>query len=279
MSADFTDLRARVLSAAAMIAIGAGALWAGGYAFAALAVVVAGLMGWELYRMVAPEAPAGRAEAHGLVAAILVAVFSFAWGGWASAVALVAAAGIVAVRAPRDRAIFGAYFALILLAGHGLIAIRALPGAGAALVLAILLIVIASDVGGYFGGRLIGGPKFWPAVSLKKTWSGTVVGWILAVVAIWVFVNLHARISGLGQGGLVTLGPLAAAAVVVLAFVGQMGDIAESAIKRRYGVKDSSNLIPGHGGVLDRFDALIAVTAVVFLLLLLIGEPTVPGTT
>lgn len=277
MSADFGDLRARVLSAVAMIAIGAGALWAGGYVFAALAVVVAGLMGWELYRMLAPEAPAGRAEAHGLVAAVLVAVFSFAWGGWASVVALIAAAGIVAVRAPRDRVIFGAYFALIVLAGHGLIVIRALPGAGAALVLTILLIVIASDVGGYFGGRLIGGPKFWPRVSPKKTWSGTVVGWALAVVAVWLFVNANTALTGIGHGWVVTLGPLATVAVVVLAFVGQMGDIAESAIKRRYGVKDSSALIPGHGGVLDRFDALIAVTVVVLILLLLIGAPVVPG--
>lgn len=277
MSADFGDLRARVLSAVAMIAVGAGALWAGGYVFAALAVVVAGLMGWELYRMLAPEAPAGRAEAHGLVAAVLVAVFSFAWGGWASVVALIAAAGIVAVRAPRDRVIFGAYFALIVLAGHGLIVIRALPGAGAALVLTILLIVIASDVGGYFGGRLIGGPKFWPRVSPKKTWSGTVVGWGLAVVAVWLFANANTARIGIGHGWVVTLGPLATVAVVVLAFVGQMGDIAESAIKRRYGVKDSSTLIPGHGGVLDRFDALIAVTVVVLILLLLIGAPVVPG--
>lgn len=275
MSADFSDLKTRVLSAVAMIAVGAAALWAGGYVFAALAILVAGLMGWELYRMIAPDAPGARAEAHGLVAAILVAVFSFAWGGWASVVALVAASGIVAVRAPRDRLIFGAYFALILVAAHGLIVIRALPGAGAPLVLMILTIVIASDVGGYFGGRLIGGPKFWPKVSPKKTWSGTVVGWVLAVAAVWLFVTVHAWIAGAGSAAV--LGPVQIAFVVILAFVGQMGDIAESAIKRRYGVKDSSDLIPGHGGVLDRFDALIAVSAVVLLFLLLVGAPAVPG--
>jgi phosphatidate cytidylyltransferase len=245
MSTAFSDLQTRLLSAAVMIAVGASALWVGGWVFAALAVVIAGLMAWELYRMVVPEAPPGRAEAHAVVVAVLVAVFSLSWHGWISVAALVLAAVLLSARVPRHRKMFGAYLALILLAGHGLIELR--EGPGLAWVLWLLGVVIASDVAGYFAGRLIGGAKFWPRLSPKKTWSGTVAGWVLAALVGAAFVP----VLDTGWG----LVPLSAA----LAFAGQMGDIAESAIKRREGVKDSSSLIPGHGGVMDRFDALVAV--------------------
>ena len=245
MTAALADLRARVLSAAAMLVVGAGALWAGGWVFAALAILVSGLMTWELHRMTVPEAPPGRAEAHGAVAAVLVAVFSFTWGGWVSVSGLVLGAVLLAARVPRHRKMFGAYLALILLAGHALIDLRV--GQGAVWVLWLIAVVVASDVAGYFAGRLLGGPKFWPAVSPKKTWSGTVAGWLLAA-------GVGAAFMGPLEAGW-GLVPLSA----LLAFAGQMGDIAESAIKRREGVKDSSSLIPGHGGVMDRFDALIAV--------------------
>lgn len=247
----FGDLGVRLASAAAMIVLGAGAVWAGGLPFAALAIVLAGLMGWELYRMMQPNAPQGRAEAHGVVAAVLVAVFSFTWGGMMSLAGLLTGAGLLALRMPRDRLVFGAYLALILVAAHGLILMR--EGFGLIWVLWLILIVIGSDVAGYFAGRLLGGPKFWPRISPKKTWSGTVAGWLVAAVIGVGF----AQAMGVGAG-LVVLSML-------LSLAGQMGDIAESAIKRRVGVKDSSNLIPGHGGVLDRFDALIAVAALAWL--------------
>jgi phosphatidate cytidylyltransferase len=248
----FADLRTRVLSALVIAAVGLGALWLGGHVFALLAIALAGLMTWELYRMMIPDAPPARAEAHGVAAAIVVAVFTYAWGGWVSVLGLLAAAALVAARAPRDALIFGAYLALILLAGHGLIALR--WDYGLAWVLWLILIVIGSDVAGYFAGRLLGGPKFWPRVSPKKTWSGTVAGWVVGALVGLAFMPV------LGAGvGLVALS-------VLLAVAGQMGDIAESAIKRRAGVKDSSDLIPGHGGVLDRFDAMIAVALAALLM-------------
>jgi len=275
MAVEFGDLRARVLSALAMVGVGAVAIWAGGLVFAGLAILVAGLMAWELYRMMTPEAPPGRAEAHGVAAAVLVAVFSFTWGGVVSASGLVLGAILIAARVPRDRWIFGAYLTLILVAAHGLIVLRGLPEVGLALILLLVLIVIASDVGGYFGGRILGGPKFWPKVSPKKTWSGTVVGWLLACVAVWACARLlfWIGVDTPATTHLILLfywfQPLVYLPLVLLAFVGQMGDIAESAIKRRYGIKDSSNLIPGHGGVLDRFDALIAVAAFALVAFLL----------
>ena len=250
--ARFSDLQARALSALVMVVVGAVALWLGGVTFSLLAVALAGAMGWELYRMMVPEAPFGRAEAHGVVAAVLVAVFTLVWLGPTSILALAAGAGLLALRMPRDKWIFGLYLLLILTAVHGLILLREIYGL--AFVLWLVCVVIASDVAGYFAGRLIGGPKFWPRVSPKKTWSGTVAGWICAALVGAGF----AYATGMPWA----IVPLSA----LLALAGQLGDIAESAIKRRTGVKDSSNLIPGHGGVLDRFDAMIAVAALALLL-------------
>jgi phosphatidate cytidylyltransferase len=252
-SGRFADLRARCLSALVMAAVGAAAVWAGGYVFWALAAALAGVMVWELHRMLVPAAPDHRAQSEGVAAAIVVGVFSLSWGGLPALIAMFISATILAWRldrtAPVPRWVYGAYLALILSAAHGLIALR--EGFGPLFVLWLVLVVIASDVAGYFVGRLVGGPKFWARVSPKKTWSGTVAGWLAAAaVGAWF------------DPGLALLS-------VLLAFAGQMGDIAESALKRRAGVKDSSSLIPGHGGFLDRFDAMIAVAALAWVIVLL----------
>ena len=249
---DFTDLRARSLSALVMAVVGLGGLWLGGLVFGLLAVALAALMAWELHRMVAPEMPEGAALGNGLAAALLVAAFTLWGGGWLALVGFVAGSVVLALRVPRDRRVFGLYLMLIMTSVHALFVLR--EGFGLAFVLWLVAVVIASDVAGYFAGRTFGGPKFWPRISPKKTWSGTVAGWLLA--------------AAVGAGFVAALGwpwpvvPLS----VVLAFAGQMGDIAESAIKRHEGVKDSSHLIPGHGGVLDRFDAMMAVAALALLL-------------
>ena len=124
-----------------------------------------------------------------------------------------------------------------------------------------MLVVVVTDVAGYFAGRIIGGPKFWPAVSPKKTWAGTTAGWLAAAVVGVVF--------GIGSGVMGTL----VLASVLLSFASQLGDIAESAIKRRVGVKDSSTLIPGHGGLLDRFDGMLGAALALLLLEVGFGFP------
>jgi phosphatidate cytidylyltransferase len=150
----------------------------------------------------------------------------------------------------RDRAVFFLASVAILLACYALVAFRG--GLGLGFVLWLCLVVIASDTLGYFAGRLIGGPKFWPRLSPKKTWSGTVAGWAGASVvgaAFWFWAG--------APGWIVPFSAL-------VALAGQLGDIGESAIKRRSGVKDASHLIPGHGGLMDRLDALSG--AALFLL-------------
>lgn len=249
------DLKARVLSALVMVAVGGVEIWLGGWSFAVLVVVVTAAMIWELARM---TRGAGRDLSLGLgvLAALCLAVAGHVALPFAGlALLLPAAVGVAVPR--RDRRIFAAYAVLIMLAGHSLVALRADPGI--MVILWILLVVIASDVGGYFVGRAVGGPKFWPRVSPKKTWSGTIAGWIGAAL-----VGLGFVLAGEGDWGLVLLSPLVALAA-------QMGDIAESWIKRRAGVKDSSNLIPGHGGVLDRFDGVVFAVVLVWALSRLTG--------
>jgi phosphatidate cytidylyltransferase len=162
----------------------------------------------------------------------------------------------------RDPGIFVAYAVIIMLTGLGLVLLRG--GFGIPVILWIVALVVASDVMGYFAGRSLGGPKFWPAISPKKTWSGTVAGWVGAALVGWGFYA-----AGYGSAALIWIS-------ACVAFAGQLGDIAESAIKRRAGVKDASNLIPGHGGVMDRFDAL-AFAVVLVLALVLAGLLVPPG--
>jgi phosphatidate cytidylyltransferase len=117
----------------------------------------------------------------------------------------------------------------------------------------IIGLVVITDIAGYFVGRIVGGAKFWPAFSPKKTWSGIVGGWVSAVLFTYVMV----------QGGYLSLHVETAGFIALcLSFASQLGDITESALKRASGVKDSSNLIPGHGGVMDRFDGVIGASLV-----------------
>jgi phosphatidate cytidylyltransferase len=119
----------------------------------------------------------------------------------------------------------------------------------------VLLIVWVTDIGGYFAGRGIGGPKLWPRVSPKKTWAGAIGGFVASLVIAAGFVAF-----GLGKTGpLLLLG-------AALSIASQLGDLFESAVKRRFGVKDSSHLIPGHGGLMDRLDGFVAavVMAAIF---------------
>lgn len=259
-SADATarwgDLRKRVISAIFMLAVGISELWFGGTSFSILVFVLTGVMFWELANMTAPghrKTPL----AMGALAALCLAGAVVFRDDLASALLLVPGLAL-ALTPRRDRRIATVYGIAIMVAGYGLIDLR---GPGVPAILWVISIVITSDVAGYFVGRVVGGPKFWPAISPKKTWSGTVAGWVGAILVSMIFVAL-----GYAPVLAVVLAPL-------VAFAGQLGDIAESWIKRRAGVKDSSNLIPGHGGFLDRFDALIGAVVLIMVLSLLTSLP------
>ena len=249
-AAQWGDLRPRVLSALVMLAVGAIEIWLGGWWFLILITLLTSVMIWELARLSQPKDPR-----IALAIAALAALCLIADEGWPSLSAwivfpLVPLAFMATPR--RQQKAVTAISIAVMVAGHGLFVLR--DEAGTIAFLWLLGVVIVSDVMGYFAGRLLGGPKFWPAISPKKTWSGTIAGWIGAAILGAGFVA-----AGHGTLWLIPLSP-------VVAFAGQMGDIAESWLKRRVGAKDSSNLIPGHGGVLDRFDALTGAMVLVMLL-------------
>jgi len=114
----------------------------------------------------------------------------------------------------------------------------------------LFAIVWTTDIVGYFAGRAIGGPKLAPSISPKKTWSGAIAGLVVAVLIVVLASRFvpHAKISVL------------VALTTLLSIVSQAGDLAESALKRRFDAKDASQIIPGHGGVMDRLDGFWAAT-------------------
>lgn len=245
----WADLGPRVTSAAVMAVVGIGAIWAGGVVFGALVALAVGLVGWEITRMMAP----GRANvAAGIGAAMGAGVFMAAFMPLPLALLtlfFVVMLGAGGLGPEPDRIRFAVYGLWVMIAGYTLMGAR--EAAGLVAILWLVSLVVATDVAGYFAGRILGGPKFWPAVSPKKTWSGTIAGWIAA-----------------GLVGLAFAAHLPGPTVVLsiaLSFASQMGDAAESALKRRTGIKDSSNLIPGHGGVFDRFDALLGAAFTLFV--------------
>tara|TARA_R110002049_G_scaffold10127_1_gene50084 strand:- start:38348 stop:39139 length:792 start_codon:yes stop_codon:yes gene_type:complete len=255
----WSDLRARMLSAAAMVVVGVLGIWLGGHVFHLLVALICGVMVWELVAMLRPEARNTALQLGGLTAAALLAAVYMPVGLGLPVLMLPALAGFALLA--QNRTLYMAFTVMILLAGFGLMQVRDDMGFG--WLMWLVAVVVVTDVVGYFAGRAIGGPKFWPAVSPKKTWSGTAAGWVgAAIVGLLFSINTGMGLHLIGVS-------------VALSMASQMGDIAESGMKRKMGVKDSSSLIPGHGGLLDRFDGMLGAS--VFLLIVgpLIGFP--PG--
>ncbi|MDB9857189.1 phosphatidate cytidylyltransferase [Amylibacter sp.] len=251
--ADFSDLMPRILSAVVLVLLGLGCMWVGGDAFGVLLIVAAGLMAWETSRMHSDALIVHYAYGLVIAAVVLSAMFLSAfWSGVLVAIAIGAAFMGHHTRAPVIYATVA-----IILACTTLFFLRNQFGFGWTLWLVV--VVAASDIGGYFAGKMIGGPKILPAISPKKTWSGTLGGWALAGVVGFIAVQM-----GLGGYGLIVLS-------VLMAIAAQIGDLLESLMKRKAGVKDSSNLIPGHGGLLDRFDGMMGAGVALGLVLALGG--------
>ncbi|WP_254702206.1 phosphatidate cytidylyltransferase [Roseivivax sp. THAF40] len=247
-----------MISGLVMVGVGMACVWAGGLTFHILIALVSGLMVWELVRMIdsdrirTPKVLGVAAAGAVLIAAELPPAYAMPL--------LLAPSMLGFGQMTRGGPTYAAFAAMILLAGYGMMGVR--DDFGLIWMLWLVLVVVATDVAGYFAGRMIGGPKFWPRVSPKKTWSGTVAGWIAAG-------GLGAIFAGL-TGADMSLVPLS----IAISMASQLGDIAESAIKRRAGVKDSSTLIPGHGGLFDRFDGMLGAALFILIVGPLVGFPS-----
>lgn len=248
----WADLRDRVGAGAVMVLIGIIGIWLGGHVFHVLVSLICGIMVWELVGMLRPGARHVQLQMGGLTGlALFLAIYLPV--GFALPI-LLAPALIGFGQLSEHRTVYLSFSVMILLAGYGMMQIRDDLGFG--WMLWLVLVVVVTDIVGYFAGRAFGGPKFWPAVSPKKTWSGTATGWVgAAIVGLLFSVNSDAGLQLMGIS-------------IAVSMASQMGDIAESGMKRKMGVKDSSNLIPGHGGLMDRFDGMLGAS----LFLLVVGQ-------
>lgn len=270
-----SNLVTRILSALVLIPVVLAAIWLGRPVFDGLVILFAALMAWEWTRIVSGHAadPAragapidwslpGTAPIVLVVVALLDARLpvdptATAVPFWVVLGGAAATATFLAIPGHRQRALwFGLGVLYIVLPSVALLWLRDDPQFGIATLAWILALVIATDTGAYAAGRSIGGPKLAPRISPSKTWSGLLGGVVAASL-----VGLAAALW-LGNASIWKLMILSGA----LAVIEQLGDLFESALKRRFGVKDSSHIIPGHGGVLDRVDGLLAVSVAVALL-------------
>ncbi|WP_372572852.1 phosphatidate cytidylyltransferase [Ruegeria jejuensis] len=245
----WSDLAARVVSTIVLVAIAAVELWLGGLWFESFIAAACGVMIWELVRIIAPEK--SREALHLGILTGFAILLSYHLPVIFRLPVLLAPVVVGALQMPARRGLYALFALWISAAGLGFISIRLNMGFG--WMLWLIGVVVVTDVAGYFVGKSIGGRKFWPRVSPKKTWSGIVGGWIAAAL-VGAVVAMQA---GFG---------VAFVLVSVLAsMASQAGDMAESALKRHCHIKDSSNLIPGHGGFLDRFDGMMGAALFVLI--------------
>jgi phosphatidate cytidylyltransferase len=258
----FRNLGLRLKSAAVLAPPVFAGIYFGSPWFDILIVFAGAIMVWEWATMSSD----GKFNIHGWMMATGLAAglgATFAGSPGLSLIAVVFVAGIVAVistvggqESPLRLAMGTVMISLFCLS---FIWLRAIPDAGLMLVIWLVVAVWLTDAGGYFFGKLIGGPKLAPRISPNKTWAGLGGGMFLA--------GLWSAAAASGFGGYAAGSAIAAA--VGIAVLAQLGDLSVSAVKRRFDVKDASGLIPGHGGVLDRLDGMLLTgPAVAFVLML-----------
>lgn len=240
-------------SALVLVAVALGLTYASPHAFAALITVFIAAMAWEWGRLV--RGNGFDAVFWGQLAATAIAVWTTVSGcpSCALIIVIAGAAAVFLIHALNERArdawwsAAGVHYAGV--PAIALIWLRGDVAYGWLAILYIFAIVWTADTAAYVFGRMIGGPKLAPRVSPKKTWSGFLGGTLSAALVGAVFA------LWMGETSVIKLALLSFA----LAVVSQAGDLGESAMKRAFGAKDASGLIPGHGGVLDRIDGLIFV--------------------
>jgi len=260
------ELALRVGSAVVLAPLAIGVAYIGGWPFALFWGAAAIGVLWEWTSLVA-GADRWSVVMAGAVSLALALALAHTHHLVAGIIVLAMGALAVAALAPSERRIWvacGIPYAGAL--GIAPIVLRS-DERGFLVIMLLFAIVWATDIAAYFAGRALGGPKLMPQVSPKKTWSGALAG-IVAAILVAVAIARFA--------GLVGLVPIAILAVL-LSVVAQAGDLFESALKRRFGAKDSSQLIPGHGGLMDRLDGFVVAALLAALVGLLRGGFDAPG--
>jgi phosphatidate cytidylyltransferase len=248
------NLLMRVIAALVLAPIAISIAYTGGWLWTVL-VTVAAIGLYLEWLAIVGAARQMRVVAPGVVG-LALAGCCLAFGKFdASLVPLVLGLAGVALFSPERRGWTTAGFGYAAAAQVASVLVRLDQFWGFVALILILLVVWVTDIGGYFAGRGIGGPKLWPRVSPRKTWAGAVGGFAASLVVA----------AGFAVFGLARTGPLLVLGAA-LSIVSQLGDLFESAVKRRFDVKDSSQIIPGHGGLLDRLDGFVAAVVLAAIL-------------
>jgi phosphatidate cytidylyltransferase len=263
----WTDLGTRAVSAIILAPAALAGIWFGGVAYQALVAAAAVGLAIEWVHLCGHSAirPAGLAVLGGVLAGAICSAAGFACIGLAS---LGLAAVVVSLLTRQVTLPLGLPY--VGLCAISMIWLRADPSAGRSNLLVLLLLVWAGDIGAYLTGRFVGGPRLAPLISPGKTWSGA-AGGLVAAVTVGLLSALLLQPSTWGVTSFARVACLAAG----LSLVAQAGDLLESRIKRHFGVKDSGHLIPGHGGLLDRLDAVLAAAPIAAVLALVAGPGVV----
>lgn len=270
VAAGRSNLQLRVVSGVILAIAVLVLTWAGGFWYRLLCAIIGGAIFYEWTGMLMPKA---RATHRIVLAALFAPILLLLLAGWPMVMILVASGLIFVISAAFSLSTGnGLWPALgVLYAGVSAIALAALRGddsAGLAATLFLFAVVWTTDIAAYFVGRALGGPKLAPSISPGKTWSGALGGAAGAIIlGLAVAILLGATVHWLS---LLVM-------ILALSAVSQVGDLFESSIKRRCGVKDSSQLIPGHGGVMDRVDGLVVAAIALFLLGAITVSPEFPA--
>ncbi|MET0530506.1 MAG: phosphatidate cytidylyltransferase [Microvirga sp.] len=261
-----SELKTRVASAIVMIALALLTAYWGGWPFALfwLAAGIAIMIEWTDMVRIEPRRPVQAVYSFGLLALTLLFLLGGSFAASAAAALTALVVGVLLTRGSREKlwsASAFAYAAIIVLVPP---IVRTSPDLGILGLIWMFAVVWTTDIAAYFTGRTLGGPKLCPSISPKKTWSGF-LGGVFAAAVSGFLVALVGRRLGVDH----SFGIWATIALSIVASVAsQIGDLGESALKRHCDVKDSSHLIPGHGGVMDRLDGFWAVCLIVGLVLL-----------
>ena len=250
INSNWPDLQLRLISASLLIIVSAVCVYFGSYLFTFFVISLVGVMHWELGKMLSPLST----QAMWFSAALSIAAtfFLLETNSFVLPIIILLVNFYFQKYFFHHNSIFGAFYSLAVII-CGIIFYRIRLEFGLYHTFWLIGVVVFTDTAGYLIGRVIGGPKVFPRISPKKTWSGVLAGWFAVALFSWLFVeniapqNLFVKFVSIS---------------IILSVSAQIGDMIQSHLKRMSDVKDSSTLLPGHGGFMDRFDGFVGATVV-----------------
>ena len=254
ITSNLQDLRLRFISASLLLFASAFCIYFGNYLFTLFIISLVGVMHWELGKMLSPMSV--QAMWFSAIFSIVVSVCLLASNGVFWPIIFLLVNFYFQQNFFHHSRYFGAFYSLAVIV-CGIIFYRIRLEFGIYHTVWLIGIVVVTDTAGYIFGRIVGGPKVFPRISPKKTWAGVLAGWFAVGLFSWVFVeniapqNLFIKFISIS---------------IILSVSAQIGDMIQSHLKRKSDVKDSSALLPGHGGFMDRFDGFVGAMVVTGLI-------------